>query len=433
MGAFIITSIIFGLYFTYIWLRYLIIVPILLCVILAWYFNYELPESIRGNIHRQNYWLPLAWICVNIGLISLSNYLWLSQIMIALMLLWLNSICMIASFLIGYKDGEYVFQIGYYGAIIYTIISGLFTATFPQRLDIISIVRAYSIGIFWFIIGINGILNDTPDYLYYKAAVLLAWGVAIVVLQYTHFSDIGLLIVAIGLTIMAAVLWKVWLYKPLTVKVKKEISVRQILAGKKINHNKDMPEDHERLAIRSQYIQAMPQRTRFTIQAANILIILSGIIMYINRVTQDSTQTQHWIFWGIIICFIATNIILKYMSIQSIIQKIALYMVVNFAIYVTLFILFGSEIGTIAARWVIRNIVSWLLIFYGPESPLSNILKKQDYSIWIAMTVLACIWNIVLMGKTTMPAQLTFSLAFVYIGIQGMILYYGISHIQKME
>lgn len=82
---------------------------------------------------------------------------------------------------------------------------------------------------------------------------------------------------------------------------------------------------------------------------------------------------------------------------------------------------------------MIWNLSSGLLIFYGPESPIANILKKQDYTIWIAMTIVACIRNIVLMSKTAMPAQLTFSLAFVYMGIQGMILYYGISHIQKME
>lgn len=433
MGAFIITSVIFGLYFSYIGLWYLIIIPILLCLILARYFNYELPTHIKDQVQRQELWLPLAWICVNIGLVSLANYIGFDQINIALILVWLNSVCMISSFFLAYKDGEYVFQIWYYGAILYTIISSLFTATFGQRLDIVSILWAYNIGIFWFIIGINGIIHKIPSYLYYKAAVLIAWWWAIVILQYTDFSDIGLLIVSIGLTLIATALRKIGEYKPITTKVKKEISVRQILAGKKISNNTYIPEENQRLAVISHYIQEMPSRTRMTLQAANIIIIFSGILMYVNHVTQDTTHVQHWIFRGIIICFIATNIILKYMSIQSIVQKIALYLVVNFAIYVTLFILFGQDIGTIAARWVIWNLSSGLLIFYGPESPIANILKKQDYTIWIAMTIVACIWNIVLMSKTSMPAQLTFSLAFVYMGIQGMILYYGISHIQKME
>lgn len=232
---------------------------------------------------------------------------------------------------------------------------------------------------------------------------------------------------------MATALRKIGEYQPVTTKTKKEISVRQILAGKKISNNTYIPEDHKRLAIRSTYIQQMPAWTRMTIQAANIIIILAGILMYVNHVTHDTSQVQHRVFRGIIICFIITNIILKYMSIQSIVQKIALYMVINFAIYVTLFIIFGANIGTIAARGVVRNLISGLLIFYGPESPLANILKKQDYTIWIVMTIVACVRNIVLMGKTIMPAQLIFSFAFVYIGIQGMILYYGITHIQKME
>ncbi len=169
-------------------------------------------------------------------------------------------------------------------------------------------------------------------------------------MQYTDFSDVGLLIVSIGLTLVSTALRKIGEYRPITIKVKKEISVRQILAGKKISNNTYIPEENQRLAIVSSYIQEMPARTRMTLQAANIIIIMSGILMYINHVTQDTSQVQHWIFRGIIISFIATNIILKYMSIQSIVQKIALYLVVNFAIYVTLFILFGQDIGTIAAR-----------------------------------------------------------------------------------
>lgn len=53
MGAFIITSIIFSLYFAYIGLWYLIIIPILLCLVLARYFNYELPSHIQDQIRRQ--------------------------------------------------------------------------------------------------------------------------------------------------------------------------------------------------------------------------------------------------------------------------------------------------------------------------------------------------------------------------------------------
>jgi len=75
MGAFIITSIIFGLYFSYIGLWYLIVIPILVCLILARYFNYELPTHIQDQVQRQELGLPLAWICVNIGLLSLAHYI----------------------------------------------------------------------------------------------------------------------------------------------------------------------------------------------------------------------------------------------------------------------------------------------------------------------------------------------------------------------
>jgi len=79
-----------------------------------------------------------------------------------------------------------------------------------------------------------------------------------VVLQYTDFSDIGLLIVSIGLTLIATALRKIGEYKPITTKVKKEISVRQILAGKKISNNTYIPEENQRLAVLSLYIQEMP-------------------------------------------------------------------------------------------------------------------------------------------------------------------------------
>lgn len=77
--------------------------------------------------------------------------------------------------------------------------------------------------------------------------------------------------------------------------------------------------------------------------------------------------------------------------------------------------------------------MSSIFIFYGPSSFLADILQKQDYIYWIVMTVAGLCINIYLLGLTSLAGQLIFSLVFIYCGVQGLLLYYGIKHIQQLE
>lgn len=49
------------------------------------------------------------------------------------------------------------------------------------------------------------------------------------------------------------------------------------------------------------------------------------------------------------------------------------------------------------------------------------------------MTVGALILNVVLLSQTVLPGQLVFSFSFLYIGLQCMLLFYAIRHLESLS
>ncbi|MEI8091218.1 MAG: hypothetical protein WCG98_03025 [bacterium] len=94
-------------------------------------------------------------------------------------------------------------------------------------------------------------------------------------------------------------------------------------------------------------------------------------------------------------------------------------MVINFAIYISLFSYFNGDVGAIVSRTILRNIVSATLIFYAHKIPLlAKIFTPIEYTYRLVATVAALVVNIILLRNTTLPGELIFFLVLLYIGLE---------------
>ena len=97
-------------------------------------------------------------------------------------------------------------------------------------------------------------------------------------------------------------------------------------------------------------------------------------------------------------------------------QNLVVFLVINFAIYVSLFSYFNGDVGAVVSRGIFRNIFSAAMIFYAHKVPmLAKIFGKTDYIYRIISCVAAMVVNVILLLYTGLPGELIFFLVLVYV------------------
>ena len=143
---------------------------------------------------------------------------------------------------------------------------------------------------------------------------------------------------------------------------------------------------------------------------------------------------NHLLYRAVIATFITNVLLLKKVGYNSVVQNLVVFLVINFAIYVSLFSYFNGDVGSVVSRGIIRNIMSSSMIFYAHRVPmLAKIFTRTDYMYRIVASIGAMIVNVILLMRTELPGQLIFFLVLVYLGLQSMIIYYAAKYLGKIE
>lgn len=124
----------------------------------------------------------------------------------------------------------------------------------------------------------------------------------------------------------------------------KKVSVRRILAGEKITNNKQIPQKSKLLAQLYHFIVAMPLWTKYGIEAINCALVVVTIILYLSNIANTTSQRHQVVYRAIVGLFVTTALMLKRIGFTSIMQKVTLFAVINYAIYLTLYTIFGGAI-----------------------------------------------------------------------------------------
>lgn len=430
-----ITSLCVFMWFFYaVWAWYIGVIPLLIAlyIVIMSSKDYRKQTQIEST-QRQTYSIYIAWLAILAGFVGIAQFFSDNTVQIGLRVVGINIIWRIASYILSYTDGKHMAQTWYYAAILYILVQASYSTDWVGLWDIAGMLWVLTLGIVGFIVGIVGHRRSIESYMRYLIFVLTGWAIMIAIGNY--FTDTYTVLLIDSFLVLGL---SVWLYysmqyqMPSTHDIKK-VSVRRILAGEKITNNKHIPHKSKFLAQLYYFVSGMPLWTRYGIEAINCALVIITIILYLSNIADTASQRHQIVYRAIIVLFVTTALVLKRIGFTSMMQKVTLFAVINYAIYLTLYTIFDGAIGAITRWAIVWNIVSSIFIFYGPSSFLADILEKQDYVYWIIMTVAGLCINIYLLGITSLAGQLIFSIVFIYCGIQGLLLYYGIKHVQQLE
>ena len=414
-------------------LRYLWFIPLLCCFALARYYTRLMPFQLQDSSFWQKHSLAIAWIAILAWIVTLLAFFLVNDIYVALGVILLNWIGRSISYLRDYNDGKRIFQLWYYLGIVYLAWFMLLNIPITHILSATTTLLAMHVWLMSFLVFVVHHSKSIPRNLQYNFFVTLVALVLSVLVQISSSSYTNI-ILAIGLlSACYGYMYYISLQRPVSDRLQKEVSIKQILAWERITSNPNIPHSTRIMSWLYDFVSTMPTLSKRLLEWYNVVLVLAAIIVYALEISGSSDIYVQLSYWIIIILFIVNVVFLKYIWYTSTIQKVAVYGVINFAIYLTLFILFPQEWGNIAGRWIVWNILSGLLLFWVPETSLHTILQRADYYYRTAMTILAGLINIFLLTKTSLPLQLVISVILVYAGAQWIILYYAIKHIYAIQ
>ncbi|MFA7717095.1 MAG: hypothetical protein WC875_00045 [Candidatus Absconditabacterales bacterium] len=420
----------FILFFYGIGLWYVGFFPLIFLVGLFAYYGALQNIKMKSGDILQKYSLFVAWIIILAGLVGVFNFFGMDIIITCLTLMVINLILRIGSYLMKYNDGKMVFQLGYYLSMIFLLVV---VATFGGRSGFFSVFMmlwVFQLGIAGFFIFIIGLRETIEEYRWYILGILSLGTIILIIIDKVQNFYIALTLNSLLLTGVFARVRNVLGHQPPSDEKKINISVRRILAGERITQGKKHFSSEFQKTIYG-FIFQMPGWVKKLLESMNIGLIVALIYYYVMNIS-GFANINHLFYRLIIIIFVTNVLLLKKIGYNSIIQNLVVFLVINFAIYISLFSYFNADVGAIVSRAILWNILSASLIFYAHKIPrLAKIFTPVEYTYRLIATVAALVVNIILLINTHIAGELIFFLVLLYIGLQGMILFYAVKYMNK--
>lgn len=429
---FLILSVsLFIAYFYAIWLWYLWIIPLLLCILffvfsIGWYLQKE-----RANSLFNDYGLFFARIIILIWLFLILQFFGAPTVSSFLFLLIINILLLIWSYIFKYEDGKIVWHIWFWfialAFLIYTwIVFGL-----PVALDTIMSIWCLYLWVVWFIVCVLSLRYEIDKNMYYLLFVLFAWWIIIFFYKLIFNIYIFLIVVCACLSALYFFIDYVLKHKPPTKTQVTEISVRRILAWERVLQK--IPQHNDLSQKIYDFVNGTPKLVKYILEFANTLIIVVLIYLYFRNALSLKWSMEQLFYRIIMIWFLVNVYLLKKIDYTSTVQRLFTYLVINFAIYISLFSAFSWDVGNIVIWWIVWNLISSAVVFHVHKTKLWEYLRKIDYLFWIFATILAMIVNVILLINTGMSAKLLFPIILLYVWVQCMLLYYSLRFVKRIK
>lgn len=380
----------------------------------------------------EKYWIVIAWIVVLVGVYWIMHFLGYWTEISIIRLLLINIIFWLLSYLISYKDWKMVWQFGYYTTVLTILIILWVNYWFLNFLTWVSYLWILTLWIVAFILFILWIKHEIEKYIWYKMFLLVIWGIVLLVLKLLDNEYVALVFCGLILNWIFYLIYKISQKPEFTQIKKQEISVRRILAGERITSKTNIFEQRRFYSVQV-FIKKVPKWAKWLLEFSNSLMVLSMISIFLIDTKKNIEVINQLSFWAVIILFVANVILLIKSKYKSLFQRFVVFVVLNFAIYASLWSFFKQDFSKIATWAILRNLVSWIMIFYIHKTPVKKLLGRSDYHFWFVTTLLALFTNIFILTKIPVDKQLVFSLAVIYLWIQWFILFYANKFIKTMK
>jgi hypothetical protein len=418
-------------YFYAIWLWFLWVIPLLLVITFLVCSVWWRWKKVKWNSLFNDYGLFAAWLIIMIWLFLILNFFDISIINSFLFLISVNLLFFLWSYLFKYDDWKFISQAWFYFSVsclcIYTwIVFGLDTC-----IQVFSWIWWLYLAVIGITVFLLGLWYEIEDYMNYMLTILIAWWVVLILYNLIPNTLVFLITLCVCLALLYGCINYILAHKPPTQTQVQEISVRRILEWERVL--KDIPQYNEVSKKIFDFVNEAPQFVKYTLEFTNTLIVLVLIYLYFKNALSLQWTREQLYYWLILVWFLFNVYLLKRINYTSMMQRLLTFLVINFAIYVSLFAAFPWDIWVIVSLWIAWNILSSIVIFRVQNIKLWQYLRKSDYLFWIFSTILALIVNIILLFNAWLSWQLLFPIILLYSGTECMILYYSAKFVSKIE
>lgn len=419
----------FMLYFYAIGMWYIGFLPLIfLGILFAYYGTHEGIKATSTSLLQEYSLLIARWVIL-CGILGIGNFFGIDLISLCLILLALNLCLWIISYLVAYTDGKTVFKRGYYAVAVFLLISMTVFEWRNWLLSTFSLLRIFHLWICGFFVGVVQLKTDVLDDFFPLLAILLLGSFGIFFLHQLPNTYIALALFWALLT--GAYTWiRIYSQYVPAQQARATVSVRRILAGERITDQKKYLHSPFTKVLVHMLTQ-FPDYAKRMLELMNIFLIFALMYHYLGHIALFGSINH--VFYRVVIALFINNVfLLKKLGYNSIIQNLIIFLVINFALYVSLYSYFNGDVGALVSWAILRNVVSASLLFYAHTVPfLAKIFSPKEYLYWIIATIAALVVNIILLINTSLPGELIFFLVLLYIGVEGMLLFYAVKYLHE--
>ncbi len=418
---------IFGVYFYEIWLWYLIFFPVIFFLSLVGFFSVDFFKKYDLKLFINKYWIVFARIIMIVWLWWIIKTLWFSVLYSSVILIVINIVLWLVSYVLNYKDWEKSWIIWTYILIWFTMFFSIYKYWFNINMLFKELMLFCSL-LLWvvsFIVFILNIKKKVSLFYIYKFVWLLLWYFILLMFKYIWDIFVSLSVSGFLLLLLFIFIDKVWkkhIFLEKTIEESEKLNY--ILSGKKITNFEKKIKSNKIIEYLKIFFDNTPKFMKYFYNIVNVGLVFILIINYIWYFWKQMFFYQQFLFWVVIVLFISNVYFLRKIWYTSILQKIVLFLIINFVIYVNLFYIFWNDYNNIVIGWIIRNILNSFLLFYFKKKKDQTLFTKFDYIFWLVISLFVMFLNIVFLTKTTMSWDLLFPVVLLYFGLQSMVLFY---------
>ena len=417
--------VLFSAFFYLIDLRYLALLPIAVFVFMLSHWLKNIFTWIKVEILWEKWSLILIWLITMIGISWILFFIWIKEISVYLTLLIFNIFLRFWSHIFGYEDGKLIFEIWTWMMIVVILWTSLFLWWFFTFCEVGSLLACLMLWVYSFLKFIIWIFYPTDEKWSYEIALL--WTIVIwwAIFKYLYPSLLVFPMAFLILTILFTCIYIVQ-HREMPSKATAKISVRRILAGERIFKKINIPQWRVTLY---EWLDMSPKRFNRLFEFINIGLLIS-LLLFFFRWTFTSSSVSLGLGYRIwIALFLINTFLLKRIWYASDVSRFALALITNFVLY-SILLISWSSIESVLPFLIVRWFICQFILFFVDRINITLFWEK-DYVYWTIVTFIAFICNIILLCRIDLPWQFLFSIIFVYVGIELMLMYYIVKFLNE--
>ena len=206
------------------------------------------------------------------------------------------------------------------------------------------------------------------------------------------------------------------------------ISVRRILAWERIFKKLNIP---RRKISLYEWLEKSPKWFERLFEIANLGLLFSLLLFFFWWIFSSAKVELNLWYWFWIVMFLVNTFLLKRVGYATDVSRFALALIVSFVLY-SILLISWSSIESILPLLIVWWFLCQIALFFVDRINISLFWDK-DYVYWTVVTFIAFICNIVLLCRVNLPVQFLFSLIFVYVGVELMMMYYIIKFLNERK